>query len=368
MEVKLRTEVAGLFPGIEGWGKYALSKKNYAEEYKNLLKEHRLPEDDALEKAETVEVLKVRRQGRCNGGKEEITALHPTFSSVDEKRSERSWITLCVEGTCESALANIVKTADFSPLLCDCLVLALELQYDDLDWAITTHFFPLLSGYPAWVHCLASPEHTSSGALVSPLLLFLEAMERSPPRLLPKHLFSSSSDEVILKYTKRDDTTAAVPVELGNVSFDFSSFPALCTPRLMLREVQVSDAQDVFGFRGDYEVTKYNCGDAYATIAQVEGLILSQVEQFEKMQAIRWGISQLDHSGEGWGPVMGMVGYNYWDRTDRRASIGLELHQFLWGKGIMTEALLAVLRFGFDQMGLNRIEAAASEYNGKCID
>jgi [ribosomal protein S5]-alanine N-acetyltransferase len=148
--------------------------------------------------------------------------------------------------------------------------------------------------------------------------------------------------------------------------FDFAGFPELCTDRLVLREVTLEHAEDVFGFRGDYEVTKYNCGDAYVSAEQVKKLISSQIEDFAGKLSVRWGIS-LRQEGSRTGPVMGMVGFNYWDRTDHRASIGLELHQSLWGQGIMTEALEAVLRFMFERMGLNRVEASASVYNDKCI-
>lgn len=40
--------------------------------------------------------------------------------------------------------------------------------------------------------------------------------------------------------------------------FDFSTFPTLITDRLLLREVALADAADVFVFRSDYEVQKYN--------------------------------------------------------------------------------------------------------------
>ena len=40
--------------------------------------------------------------------------------------------------------------------------------------------------------------------------------------------------------------------------FDFSAFPTLTTERLVLRELVSPDAPDVFVFRSDPEVQKYN--------------------------------------------------------------------------------------------------------------
>ncbi len=40
--------------------------------------------------------------------------------------------------------------------------------------------------------------------------------------------------------------------------FDFSTFPTLATPRLVLREIIPGDTADLFSFRGDPEVQKYN--------------------------------------------------------------------------------------------------------------
>jgi ribosomal-protein-alanine N-acetyltransferase len=58
-----------------------------------------------------------------------------------------------------------------------------------------------------------------------------------------------------------------------------------------------------------------------------------------------------------------MIGFNYWVRADRRAAVGFDLNREHWGQGIMSEALIAVVRFGFESMGLNRIEADCSIMN-----
>ena len=45
------------------------------------------------------------------------------------------------------------------------------------------------------------------------------------------------------------------------------------------------------------------------------------------------------------------------DREYKSAEVGYSLGRAYWNRGIMTEALRAVVAYGFDQLGLNRIEA-----------
>ncbi|HEX2620088.1 MAG TPA: GNAT family N-acetyltransferase, partial [Phototrophicaceae bacterium] len=140
--------------------------------------------------------------------------------------------------------------------------------------------------------------------------------------------------------------------------FDFTQFPVLETERLLLRQITSDDAQAVLNIRGDYEVTKYNIGAAYTSIEQAQALIRNMDEAYLAKTELRWGIVV-----KSFDTMAGMIGYNYWDQRDRRGSVGFDLAQAFWRQGIMSEALQAVLKFGFERMKLNRIEADTSIYN-----
>jgi len=60
------------------------------------------------------------------------------------------------------------------------------------------------------------------------------------------------------------------------------------------------------------------------------------------------------------------VGFNCFDFTDHTAEVGFDLHRLYWRRGIMTEALSAILRFGFITMRLNRVGASLAAYNEFC--
>ncbi|MBK8027706.1 MAG: GNAT family N-acetyltransferase [Chloroflexi bacterium] len=67
-----------------------------------------------------------------------------------------------------------------------------------------------------------------------------------------------------------------------------------------------------------------------------------------------WAILLKDNPDAG---MVARIGYNYWLRSEYRASFGYDVAVAYWRRGIATEAARAVAAFGFDQMGLRRIEA-----------
>ncbi|NWF69499.1 MAG: GNAT family N-acetyltransferase [Chloroflexi bacterium] len=140
--------------------------------------------------------------------------------------------------------------------------------------------------------------------------------------------------------------------------FDFSTFPVLETQRLTLRALVDTDAAAVWAIRGDYEVTKYNTGAPIRTPIEAALIIQAINADYREKIAVRWGIARKDNDA-----VIGMCGFNYWDRANFRASVGYDLARAYWGQGLMPEALRRVVRFGFEEMGLNRIEADSSALN-----
>jgi RimJ/RimL family protein N-acetyltransferase len=55
-----------------------------------------------------------------------------------------------------------------------------------------------------------------------------------------------------------------------------------------------------------------------------------------------------------WIGMIGLVELEEWPGT-HKIEVGFELHRAWWGRGLATEGALAALRFGFDQLGLERI-------------
>lgn len=130
----------------------------------------------------------------------------------------------------------------------------------------------------------------------------------------------------------------------------FATFPEIETERLLLRETMPEDAPAIYRLFADPLVTRYYDLESYTSIEQAEALIDFFDESFEMERAIRWGIERKSD-----GVLMGTCGY-VWLRP-HRGEIGYDLHSDFWRQGYMSEALDAILDFGFTELGLNRVEA-----------
>lgn len=133
--------------------------------------------------------------------------------------------------------------------------------------------------------------------------------------------------------------------------FDFSSFPVLETERLVLREVQMRDAADILIFRGDPVVQRFN-SPVFRSVEEVQSLIKELRDEYKAQEGIAWGVTPRDH-----GRVIGLFGFHYWSKHHRRAETGYDMARAYWGRGIASEALRAIISFGFERMNLHRIYA-----------
>jgi ribosomal-protein-alanine N-acetyltransferase len=138
----------------------------------------------------------------------------------------------------------------------------------------------------------------------------------------------------------------------------FLTFPSLETERLVLRELRPKDAGSLFVILGDEEVTQFYDDEVWRDITQATEQIEAWTAGFRAKRCIRWGIAPRKS-----GQIVGTCGYYGFHRWHRRAGIGYELARSFWKQGIMTEALGRIIQFGFEKIGLNRIEAVVMPDN-----
>jgi ribosomal-protein-alanine N-acetyltransferase len=138
----------------------------------------------------------------------------------------------------------------------------------------------------------------------------------------------------------------------------FQIFPQIETQNLLLRRIHPSDASALFKTLSDDEVTRFYDDDAYTDTSQARDQIEAWEKGFRSKGCIRWGITNKQK-----GNVIGSCGFHGFHSWNQRASIGYELARNYWRQGIMTEALSAILKFGFDELELNRIEAVVMPEN-----
>ncbi len=129
-------------------------------------------------------------------------------------------------------------------------------------------------------------------------------------------------------------------------------FSELSTVRLLLRKLRKDDLVDYFRFTSDPEVTKYMLfqphRDLNASAASIEKALL----RYEESDFFRWGIVRKDT-----GRLIGMIDLLRFREADKSCNFAYMLAQDQWGQGYGSEALAAVVDFGFSQLQLDRIEA-----------
>jgi ribosomal-protein-alanine N-acetyltransferase len=131
-----------------------------------------------------------------------------------------------------------------------------------------------------------------------------------------------------------------------------SEFPTLETERLLLRPLTNVDLEFVFQHFSDPDVNRYLLDEEPITMREQAQDIIDFYALPEGKPYKRWVIVNKTDLR-----AMGTCGYHQWQKVHHRAEIGYDLEKASWKQGIMTEALQAMLQYGFEHMALNRIEA-----------
>lgn len=140
--------------------------------------------------------------------------------------------------------------------------------------------------------------------------------------------------------------------------FDFSTFPILTTERLRLREITNDDTEGLIELFSSEESMRFlnfppvtNQEEARATVERFAG-------EYERQEAINWGITL-----QGDDRLIGNVGTDKWEKSDRRIDVGWTIVPALWGLGYATEAARAMIGWLFVNLDLHRISADCTDGN-----
>lgn len=137
-----------------------------------------------------------------------------------------------------------------------------------------------------------------------------------------------------------------------NVDGFFHDLPELETGRLLLRKLRMTDAQDMYEYSRDPEVALHVLWDAHTSISESRGYLRYAVRQYRQDLPASWGIELKEN-----GRLIGTIGFMWINRDHHSAEVGYSLSRQYWNRGIMSEALDAVIDEGFMELGLHRIEA-----------
>ena len=130
--------------------------------------------------------------------------------------------------------------------------------------------------------------------------------------------------------------------------------------RLLLRQFVDSDIENVFKGLSHPDIIKY-----YGISFDSLGATKEQMTWFADLEkdgtGMWFAVCSIDNK-----TFYGAGGLNSLSKEHKKAEIGFWLLPDFWGQGIMKEAMPLICDFGFDKLGLHRIEGFVESENTNC--
>ena len=128
-------------------------------------------------------------------------------------------------------------------------------------------------------------------------------------------------------------------------------FPVLYTNRLVLRQIIPDDQMHLYLGLSNQRVIKYYGVEYHRYHDTAEQLRWYQ-ELYVNKTGLWWALSTPDNSS-----LMGTCGIYNWQEQHRKAEIGFWLLPEYWQKGLMAEALRAIITYVSEELKVHRLEA-----------
>ena len=137
--------------------------------------------------------------------------------------------------------------------------------------------------------------------------------------------------------------------------------PVLRSRRLTLREMKSNDTEDMYEYSKDPSVTKYLLWREMKDKRYVRRYLKFVKRRYKNGGYYDWAViynggdpSMPDSYA---GRMIGTCGFASLDLENLCGEIGYVLNPAVWGNEIALEAARLVIKFGFEELGLQRIEA-----------
>ena len=138
----------------------------------------------------------------------------------------------------------------------------------------------------------------------------------------------------------------------------FSHIPQIETDRLILRRMLPTDAEDMHDYAHRSDVTRHLTWNPHPSLMYTREYLGYVSAHYAAGDFFDWAVVERES-----GRMIGTCGFTRFHCEADCAEIGYVIHPAFWGRGLATEAVGAVIRFGFQRLELNRIEAKFMEGN-----
>ena len=130
----------------------------------------------------------------------------------------------------------------------------------------------------------------------------------------------------------------------------FKSPPILESERLLYKKIVPENAQDMFDYSKEEDVTRYLLWTPHISLTQTEKYIKLLQRKYDNGSFWDFGLTFKED-----GRFIGTCGITSIDDSTNTLDIGYVLAPGYWGKGIATEAAKTVMKYCFDTFGAEKI-------------
>jgi [ribosomal protein S5]-alanine N-acetyltransferase len=131
------------------------------------------------------------------------------------------------------------------------------------------------------------------------------------------------------------------------------------TKRLLLRPLELNDAEDMFEYASKPENIGYVGFKPHESLDETKATITNQfLSKPEKRMPETWAIVLKENQ-----KMIGTIDFHTLNKRNFEGEVGYILNMDYWNQGLTSEALKAVLDFGFKTFQLNSITAKCHPLN-----
>lgn len=134
-------------------------------------------------------------------------------------------------------------------------------------------------------------------------------------------------------------------------------FPLLETERLRMRRIEAKDTDALFRCITDPLVRRHTTFQK-GTLLFPSRLFRYFDDTYISLRDLHFAVERREQEG-----LIGICSLQFWVPETGKARLGYLLSPEFWNRGYATEAAGSVISFGFDALGLNRIEARCAASN-----
>lgn len=147
-------------------------------------------------------------------------------------------------------------------------------------------------------------------------------------------------------------------IDLENNDFPIS----IETKRLILRKLKKIDVNDIYEIYSDEESSRYDDWEPMKDISRAEMLIANSIRYFDNKEALRYAIEpKLVNK------VVGVACIYEFEEINNKCIIYFQISRQEWNKGYASEAVQALIKYAFEILQLNRIEAYVTPGNEESV-